>query len=142
MANYGDRPSVLSDGDFVAMFEALGGHGMASALKVGVRGVFKRRANLEKKLHRQITFAAPHATRHNISHPGRLHAELKDGIVLVGSDGHYWPGPASTAHRAFVKFCKDLKPNAIMHLTKVVARYRLVLDDGWTLCLRPLKTSI
>jgi hypothetical protein len=35
---------------------------------------------------------------------GRLLIELTDGVIYVGSDAHYWPGPASTGHRAFVKF--------------------------------------
>ena len=37
--------------------------------------------------------------------------EFTDGVILVGSDGHYHPGSASTAHRAFLKFCRKLKPN-------------------------------
>jgi predicted phosphodiesterase len=34
--------------------------------------------------------------------------------VLVASDMHYWPGEPSTAHRAFVKFCKKLKPDIVV----------------------------
>ncbi len=45
---------------------------------------------------------------------GRKSVELSGGIVLVGSDAHYWPGPPSTAHRAFVKFCKKLKPSIVV----------------------------
>lgn len=45
----------------------------------------------------------------------RLHIDVPDGIVLVGGDGHYWPGKASTAHRAFVKFAKEMKPKAIIY---------------------------
>jgi hypothetical protein len=26
---------------------------------------------------------------------------VKDGVVLVGSDAHYWPDIISTAHRGF-----------------------------------------
>jgi hypothetical protein len=44
----------------------------------------------------------------------RVNLTVKNGIVLVGSDGHYWPGKASTAHRAFVQFCKKLKPVAVI----------------------------
>ena len=33
---------------------------------------------------------------------------------MVGSDGHYHPGPASTAHRAFVKFSRKLKPSVVV----------------------------
>ena len=50
-------------------------------------------------------------------HAPRLHFEVLNGVVLVGSDAHIWPGsPVSTAMRAFVKFCKELKPKvAIMN---------------------------
>lgn len=63
----------------------------------------------------QVT-GPPHRlqTRHNIEHPGRLLHEVKNGVVLVGSDAHYWPGPASVGHRAFVKFCKEYKPAAVV----------------------------
>jgi hypothetical protein len=44
----------------------------------------------------------------------RIHLPIDNGIVLVGSDGHYWPGPAPTAHRAFVKFCKEAQPRAVI----------------------------
>lgn len=39
---------------------------------------------------------------------------ITDGCVLVGSDAHYWPGAASTAHRAFVAFIKALAPKAVI----------------------------
>jgi hypothetical protein len=45
---------------------------------------------------------------------GRKEIELRDGIVLIGSDAHYWPGPPSVAHRAFVKFCKKMKPSIVV----------------------------
>lgn len=40
--------------------------------------------------------------------------EVKDGIVLVGSDLHIWPGEESVALRGFKKFCKDLKPVGVV----------------------------
>ena len=45
---------------------------------------------------------------------GRHIVDLDDGIVLVGGDAHYWPGAPSTAHKAFVKFCTDLKPDIVV----------------------------
>lgn len=47
-------------------------------------------------------------------HSARIHLKIRDGIVLIGSDGHYWPGRASTAHRAFVHFARRLGPSAII----------------------------
>jgi hypothetical protein len=45
---------------------------------------------------------------------GREEVELENGIVLVGSDFHYWPGEPSVAHRAFVKFLKKLNPSIVV----------------------------
>ncbi len=44
------------------------------------------------------------------SDKARFSTNIENGIVLVGSDAHYWPGHITTAHRAFVKFCKELQP--------------------------------
>lgn len=47
-----------------------------------------------------------------ISHPGRHDIGLENGTILVGSDAHIWPGPPSTAMRAFMwairRFRKEL----------------------------------
>lgn len=48
-------------------------------------------------------------------YPHRCQIDVRDGIVLVGGDGHYWPGKASTAHRAFVAFCKEYRPKAVIY---------------------------
>lgn len=47
-----------------------------------------------------------------MSNPVQL--EVKNGIVLVGSDLHIWPGEESIALRAFKKFCKELGPRAVI----------------------------
>lgn len=104
-----------SEADFVKLFEELGAQGIADKLKISVRGVYKRRVSLEKKLNRQITGPPdPSRTRRNVKHPHRLELDVKDGVVLIASDAHYWPGIKSTAHRAFVKFCKDLNPVTVI----------------------------
>lgn len=48
-------------------------------------------------------------------HAPRRHLKIRDGIVLVGSDGHYWPGKPPTAHRAFVHFARRLGPKAVIY---------------------------
>lgn len=45
---------------------------------------------------------------------GRVDMRIEDGIVLVGSDAHYFPNTISTAHRAFVKLCRELKPTLVV----------------------------
>jgi hypothetical protein len=64
----------------------------------------------------------PKSTLHDrMRHPetiakvkGRKEVELRDGVVLVASDFHYWPGKPSTAHRGLIKFCKKLKPALVI----------------------------
>lgn len=45
---------------------------------------------------------------------GRKELEVQNGTVIIFSDAHYWPGEPSTAHRALVKFCRDLKPAVVV----------------------------
>lgn len=97
-----------SDADFITLFEKHGAAETARRIGITERNVHGRRSRLEVKLKRQIR-APRQNTRLGADHPGRICFDVKDGIVLVGGDGHYWNGPASTAHRAFVKFCKMFK---------------------------------
>lgn len=46
--------------------------------------------------------------------PHRIPLDIENGCVPVGSDAHYWPGNVTTAHRAFVKFCAEMKPKAVI----------------------------
>lgn len=47
--------------------------------------------------------------------PQRLGLNVENGIVLVFGDAHYWPGEASTAHRALVAAIKKLRPRAVIN---------------------------
>lgn len=108
---------VLSDEDFLREIERLGPAAMGRKHGISVRGIFGRRANLEKQLGRQIVVPEPeggHTTRVGAAHPGRLDTRIGTGVALIGSDCHYWNTAPSTAHRAFVKFCKDLAPKVVV----------------------------
>ncbi len=111
----GSKP-FLSDSDFIREFETLGCTGIAKKFSCDERAVWARRSRLEQKIGRQLT--SPHrtdlATRHSIAHPHRKTLELENGLILVGSDAHYWPGDASVAHRGFVRFCRDLRPSVVV----------------------------
>lgn len=100
---------INSDPEFIELFRANGGKKTADLLGMSIRGVMKRRKSIEDKS--GVLIAAPHrTTRDPIEYPGRLHMEIENGLVLVASDQHYWPGEPTTAHRAFVKFCRDYAP--------------------------------
>lgn len=105
--------AACSDDQFMELFDRLGATKTAKYLKTDERGVYRRRRRLEGKYDHPI--AAPSKDYSRMENTARLHIEVPDGVVLVGGDGHYWPGKASTAHRAFVKFAKELKPKSILY---------------------------
>lgn len=103
-----------SDADFVALIEAHGPSGAARRLKINVRAVQNRRVRLEAKLCRQIRSPDIRGTRHAEAHPQRAPLEIENGHIIVASDGHYWLGAPSTAHRGLIKFCERFKPKAVI----------------------------
>jgi len=44
----------------------------------------------------------------------RLHEAMQDGVILVGSDAHVWPGPFTPAMRTFVHLAQTLLPVAVV----------------------------
>jgi hypothetical protein len=97
------------------MFQTIGAEEMAKRLKLDVQKVYLRRRNLERKHGIVIKARRPRGVYKDFEeHPGRVSKTVVDGTILVGSDHHYWPGIISTAHRAFVHFCKKMKPVGIV----------------------------
>jgi hypothetical protein len=112
-----DPRAACSDSDFIRLFEDFGPKATAKKLKVSVRAVHFRRNSIETRYQRQVTSPRTNnvpGTRHNIEHAARLHFDVLNGVVLVGSDAHIWPGPMTTAMRALVKFCEDAKPRVVV----------------------------
>ena len=99
-----------SDEEFVRLFQTLGATGTAKAIKCTERSVYKRRANLA----RYEAITAPKKQTAQKDYPHRAQLDVKNGLVLVGSDFHIWPGSESVALRAFKKLAKDLKPAAVI----------------------------
>ena len=112
MPNYKEpHNSKLPEKDFIALFESIGPNRLARKLGYkSIRAVYTRRAEIEQR--RGIKIIAPKDTKalaREGDSPARLHLKIDDGMVLIGSDSHYQPGEISTAHRAFIHFCRKYK---------------------------------
>ena len=103
--------AACSDEEFIGLFTQFGAAQTARQLCISPRDVYRRRDRLEQKYGRPILSPAQAPTD---NHPERQPVELESGVVLVASDAHYWPGPASTAHRAFVQACKMMAPKVVI----------------------------
>ena len=110
----------FSDSMFIEMFERMGPLAMQRETGVDKSSLYKRRRRIENKLN--IVLKTPNGKNGHggefydkiEAYPHRREISLKNGVILVGSDSHYWPGVESVAHRAFVKFAKEIKPDVIV----------------------------
>lgn len=102
----------VSDEEFIALFQKFGPTKLAQIIEISVRNVHDRRARLE------LTYGQPIK---GPEHPAqterrasdiltRLPMDIQSGVVLVGSDAHYWPDVISPAHRAYLYLAKELQP--------------------------------
>ena len=48
------------------------------------------------------------------TYPRSLTLDVTDGAVLIGGDGHFWPGPVPAIWRTFCAVAKSVKPVAVI----------------------------
>jgi hypothetical protein len=105
---------------------------VAKHLQLSQRNVYDRRRRLEAKLGislesdveqsptaegdtnavgRRLTQTARDRAR---KYERDMTLEIINGVVLVASDCHYWPGVVTVAHQALCKLAKKLKPEAVV----------------------------
>lgn len=108
----------VSDEDFLAAWRELKSAAEVSRfLGINERAVHMRRRNMEKArgiLLEASSKASPDAKLKLRSLNRRAELTVRAGTVVVFSDAHYWPGEASTAHRAMLKVIRKLKPAAVI----------------------------
>ncbi len=109
---------ICSDDEFIALWEKhKSAARVASELQADIRSLHRRRIRIEQKYGIVLASDTPQSPPMQVRLPQngvRVEVDLFEGVVLVGSDAHYWPGIISTAHRAFVTAAKELKPSMII----------------------------
>lgn len=121
---------MVTDEEFIAAWRRFQRPSkVAAALGITNRGVFERRRAIEAKLgvalpslvkknggskndaaRRADSIASTRAEKYE----GEMHDVITDGVVLVASDCHYWPGVVTEAHQAFVRTIASLKPAMVV----------------------------
>ena len=108
---------MAKDAEFIAAWNQTGGSAAATARLLGIkeRSVHERRRRIEERTGERLISYSPRSPDKALKlPPGRLTLDLQDGVVLVGSDAHLWPGPLTTAQRAFIRAAKLLKPDVVI----------------------------
>ena len=106
-----------TDEEFIQLFRETGSPArVAEILDCSEKVVYNRRRRLEHRL--GITLESYAAKQNSLAvayvRKNEITYEAKNQTIIVASDCHYWPGEATVAHKAFIKLCKQLKPDAIV----------------------------
>ena len=97
--------------ELIAAADALRLHGSKAA---AARALSLRESTFESRINAARLEGIDIPEPVKFSPPGRKETDLYDGVILIASDAHYFPGEPSTAHRAFVRFCKRMKPAIVV----------------------------
>lgn len=127
--------AACSDTEFLDLVKVNGVRGAALKLGITERNAFKRRRTIEKR--HNIVITPPTRGGHVQqldNHEAAIQVGIQDGIILVGSDAHYWPGVLGVAHRAFIKFCQMMNPKIVVMNGDAYdgARVSRWPDGSWT----------
>lgn len=106
----------VTDGEFIEIWRLCQGNSEEVARRVGTtrRNVMSRRRRLEGK--HNLRLESTHQKAHHYKHlspavySARQHVSIENGHAIVWSDAHFWPGVRTTAFRALLLFCRELKP--------------------------------
>ena len=125
----------LPDNEFIDKWRMYGPTEMSRRTGMSLRSLYSRRRVIEMRTGQRIEPPIPNPGELPVGPtqaPGRINTEVRNGFVLIGSDAHYWPGDRTLMHKAFLYFCKELKPKIVVMNGDVidaptVSRY----DSGW-----------
>lgn len=110
----------ISDDEFIGAWKRLGSPALiAKYLGVDVRGVYARRKKIEEKYGFILDSVSVKADqmRAKVAVPKQGFRAIQEnivGTVIVGSDGHFWPGERSVAFGAMVELVKELRPAMVI----------------------------
>ena len=125
-------PRYTDDQEFIEAWKRLKKAGLvAKHFKMNVRSVYDRRRAVEQKYGislessgKNTAVTSPKTIAGNkLNELAKIRQDkyesemvdaITDGVILVASDCHYWPGLVTKAHQAFCKLAKELKPKMVV----------------------------
>jgi hypothetical protein len=108
----------ITDEEFIEVWNQYNSASQVSkALGLTIRHTHSRRRDIESKHSIVLTANDARSPTFNVTIPQngvRVNVEMDDGVIMVASDCHYYPGIISTAHKAFVKLIPMLSPRMLI----------------------------
>jgi hypothetical protein len=112
---------TCTDAEFIATWNRHSGYvpGIQAELRLTPRAILGRRVSIESR-HGMVLKAGKFRpdvakNREHVDKIGhRITLNVKDGVVVIFGDAHYWPGEKPIAHQALLRFIKQHKPVAVI----------------------------
>jgi metallophosphoesterase superfamily enzyme len=108
----------LTDNEFLELWNTYKSATLVAKMAgISERRVHRRRRALEQKLQTTLDAKSPSsrpATGASAIQKARIQLGIENGVVLVFSDAHFWPGYRSTAFNGLLWAIRELKPKAVI----------------------------
>lgn len=106
---------VFNDEEFVEIWNThKSATKMAVATGMNERQVYKRRKEIEMKTGVALTSRNKKENIITPNNPARKELGIENGVVLVFSDAHFWPGIHTTAYKGLLWAIKEFQPKAVI----------------------------
>jgi hypothetical protein len=106
---------VYSDAEFIEIWNThQSGSKMANAIGMSERQILRRRKLIEDKTGLALISTHKPPTIFKPQNPARKELGIENGVVLVFSDAHFWPGIHTTAFKGVLWAISELQPKAII----------------------------
>ena len=107
---------TYSDEEFIELWKTHGsGTVMAKAIGMDLRNILRRKSNLEAR--HGISLPQKSNVIKMVAKPNNLARKelgIENGVVLVFSDAHFWPGIHTTAYKGLLWAIKEFQPKAVI----------------------------
>jgi hypothetical protein len=114
--------SKTSDSEFIELWRTLqSASKVAKALGTDLSGIHKRRRAIEARYTIQLVAKDQQKAQHYThlqtahTHAARHQLGIENGVVIVFSDAHFWPGIRTTAFKGLLWAINEFKPKAIIN---------------------------
>ena len=102
----------VSDAQLIEAYQRLGSTlKVSKELGISDRSVRRRKVKLNHKLHIPITVTKPVFYRRE--HNARTDCTIENGVFLIGSDVHIWPGELTVGQKSFISVAESIQPSGI-----------------------------
>lgn len=105
----------LTEQEWLQAWQLAGGRPAVMARQTGMnlRNIYARRRTLERTLGSPLPTTGGRLPAARLPKV-RINERLADGVLIVFSDCHFWPGEPTAAHQALCRVAKALKPAIVV----------------------------